>query len=187
MNRLLVLVLLAGCGPSNSLREPDELDATLNPPTGCGSDENWRTFDERELGNQVTVDDTQAPWFTQPMDGMSFPQSPPPTLAWQPTMTLPGKPLGDATCSECPQCGALTAAHLPPVSGDVYDLQFSVGGAVVYRIIYTSQSWTPPAALWAGWTSKTVTLKAFRMQLKVNDVQAGPFTATKPLTFRVGP
>lgn len=115
-----------------------------------------------------------------------FPFAMKPAVSWQPTPTIAGKPLGDASCTECPACGLLTTDHLPPVSGDVYDLQFTVAGQVVWRIIYTSQSWTPPDPLWASWQGKTVTLRALRMQVSVNDWRDGPYQATKPIAFTVG-
>ena len=119
--------------------------------------------------------------FTLPTSGASRPSSPTPTFVWQPTPTDTGAPEGRVTCSECSVC------HLPPVSGDVFDLQFSVGGAVVYRIVFTSQHWTPPDALWASWKAKRVSIAAYRMTLKVNDPVDGPFTATEPVVFQVAP
>ena len=176
---------LAGCG-STPLREPDQYDsATMS---GCGTDENWRAFDDRELSGMVTTDDSQATYFNPPLiAGASFPSAPRPTFAWQPTSSIAGKaPRGDATCTECPTCKAPARPHLPAVSGDAYDLQFSVGGKDVWRIIYTSQEWSPPDALWSSWKGQTVTVKAYRMVLKVNDVQSGPFTSSTALTFSVG-
>ncbi len=181
----LVAGALAGCGnPKPPLREPDELDANLG--TGCATDENWRTFDDEETSHLVKVDDANAPFFVAPVtDGAQVPSSPKPTLAWQPTPALPGKPGGNASCPYCPTCGPLVADHQLPVSGDVYDLQFSVDGNVVYRVIYTAQRFTPPDALWASWKGKQVSITAYRMTLKVNDVTDGPYQAAKPVVFSV--
>jgi hypothetical protein len=54
----------AGCGSNRTLREPDEFDSSGG--MGCGSDENWRTFDDLELTDRVKTDDAQAPFFLAP-------------------------------------------------------------------------------------------------------------------------
>jgi hypothetical protein len=183
--RFCLLLILAGCSnPAPPQRAPDEYDSIEG--IGCGTDENWRTFDDEELGHLVKVDDPSAPLFVAPVqDGAMVPSSPKPTFAWQPTPTLTGKPGGNAACPYCPTCGPLLASHQLPVSGDVYDLQFSVGGSVVHRIIYTSQRWTPPDSLWSSWKGQKVSIAAVRMTLKVNDITDGPFQASKPTTFTV--
>ena len=92
-------------------------------------------------------------------------------------------------CNQCcPQfnTGSLSTLHLPPISGDVYDLQFSVDGAEVWRVITTLQEWGPSDAVWAGWKGKTVSVRIWRMSVLTNDVKAGPFVAMTPFTFAVG-
>ncbi|HSN31813.1 MAG TPA: hypothetical protein VLU41_03945, partial [Ideonella sp.] len=54
---LLAGLAIAGCGGSNTGREPDEY-------TGCGTDETWRAFEDTEP--TATVDDTAAPLVTMP-------------------------------------------------------------------------------------------------------------------------
>lgn len=181
IHRLFLLAALAaGCQATPPQRTPDEYG-------GCGTDENWRTFDDRETTHQVTTDDSQAPQYTLPAaNGMSFPSAAPPTFTWSLTPTLPGKPPnGDAACTACPTCGPLLPAHLPPVSGDVYDLQLSSGGQVVYRVITTLQVWTAPAAVWSGWAGKSISLATIRVTLSVNDVTEGPFQGSSALGFSV--
>jgi hypothetical protein len=176
---LVLAALAAGCQATPPQREPDEYD-------GCATDENWRTFDDKETTHQVTVDDSQAPSYSTPAgNGMSFPSSAPATFAWNLTPTLPGKPTGDATCTRCPSCGPLLPSHLPPVSGDVFDLQFSTGGTVVYRVITTLQTWAASTAVLSGWSGKQISLATVRVTLSVNDVTEGPFEASSPLTFSV--
>jgi hypothetical protein len=170
MRALALLAALAGCGPGPRQREPDEY-------LGCATDESWRTFDDRETTGQVKVDDAQAPLFAMPIGPAR------PTLAWQITPTAPGKPSGDAACMQCPTCGPLIPDHLPPISGDVYDLQFTVDNAVAWRTLTTLQTWTPSDATWSAWKGKSVSLVAVRVGLKVNDVQDGPYKASKPITF----
>jgi hypothetical protein len=87
-------------------------------------------------------------------------------------------PTAGTTCNLC-------GTHLAAVSGDAYDLQFSVGGAVAWRVITTLQSYTPPDDVWATWRGKTVSLAAVRAFLKINDVQE-IYQASRPLTFTVG-
>ena len=178
---------LTGCGQSPvTLREPDTY-------LGCGTDENWRTFDEQERAGLVKTDDAQAPRFQSPaQSGSTIAFAAKPTFTWQPTPSLAGKMNGDATCMDnCTLCNgmmpcALCGQHLAAVNGDDYDLQFSVGGAVVYRVITTLQYFTPPDDLWASWKGKSLSLAMVRVHLKMNDIDEGPFSAQRPLSFSVG-
>ncbi|MFI5289598.1 MAG: hypothetical protein ACHQ17_08105 [Polyangia bacterium] len=195
---LLAIVFLSGCGgpATGPLREPDEY-------TGCATDEHWRTFDDQE--KFAMVSDAQAPSVTMPAEGASVPFAMKPTFTWTESGTAPGMPLGDvahdgpACASCCPEwnTGAITTMHLPPVSGDVYDLQFSSGGKVFYRVLTTIQEWLPPDVsnssmiqAWQSFKGKQVTLKIWRMTLLRNDLvpgtPSGPFVATQPFTFSVG-
>jgi hypothetical protein len=183
---LMVLGSVAGCsgGGSSGNREPDEY-------TGCGSDENWRTFEDQE--KTATVSDQSGPFVTSPSAGASVPSSTKVKLTWQQDPNDPGQPDGDVPymgpgCNQCcPQfnTGSLSTLHLPPISGDVYDLQFSIGATEVWRVVTTLQEWGPSDALWATWTGKTVSLKMWRMAVLTNDVKSGPFVATQPFTFSV--
>jgi hypothetical protein len=175
---LLSFCFLLGCHGSTAKREPDEY-------TGCGKDENWRTFDDQE--GSSTVADATAPLITQPMPGATVASSPKVTVAWQQDQTNVGAIKGDVDPS-CPQwnTGALGPLHLPPISGSVYDLQFSIGTSVVWRVITTLQEWTPTDATWAGWKGKTLSLKIWRMAVLRDDVKQGPFVGTQPFTFSEG-
>jgi hypothetical protein len=180
-----LLLSLAGCGGSASNREPDEY-------TGCGSDENWRTFEDQE--HLATVADATAPTVTSPAAGATIASADKVKLTWQQDANDPGAPDGNVPymgpgCNMCcPQfnTGSLSTLHLPPISGDVYDLQFSIGGAEVWRVITTLQEWGPSDSLWASWKGKTISLKMWRMSVLTNDLKAGPYTATAPFTFSVG-
>lgn len=185
---LMSLAALAGCNKAApGIHEPERYE-------GCATDENWRTFDEQELGRLVKTDDTQATLFAPPLvDGASLPLASKPTFTWQPSMSVTGKMNGDASCPKnCTLCARippdcnLCGQHLAATSGDTYDLQFSVGGTVAYRLVTTLQYFTPAEALWTSWKGQTVSLQAVRILFKVNDVQEGPFAASKPLTFTVG-
>ncbi len=182
---LVSLLAVAGCGGAPGPREPDEY-------TGCASDENWRTFDDQEP--TATVADATAPLLTSPSAGATVPASPQPRLTWQPDPTDVGAPAGDvpytgAGCTDCcPQFnpGALQTLHLPPISGDAYDLQFTVDGKIAWRVVTTLQEWAPPDGLWGAWKGKTVSLRLYRMTLLRNDVKQGPYVATQPFVFIVG-
>jgi hypothetical protein len=180
---LTSFLLVAGCHDhaSGTGREPDEF-------TGCGTDENWRTFSDQEPTS--TVADATAPLITAPMAGATVPAATPVKITWQQDPNNVGAPEGDVdhSPSACPQynTGALSTLHLPPISGSAYDLQFTVDGQVAWRVITTLQEWGPTAALWSSWKGKTVSLQIWRMELLRNDVKQGPYVATTPFTFTVG-
>src|SRR5207302_9346045 len=104
---------------------------------------NWRTLDEQERGMMVKTVAEQAPLFQLPADGAGYPAASAPKMTWQPSASVVGRPSGDASCDTvCTLCDGmrpctLCGQHYPAVNGDVYDLQFSVGGTVVYRVITT--------------------------------------------------
>ncbi len=192
--RWMVLVLLAGCGGTTALPEPNEY-------VGCASDENWRTFDNEELAGAVAASAQLGPIVTAPTG--TVPSTTRPTVAWERGMNDPGLPLGDVPhvngpgCNDCcPQwtMGGLTVMHLPPISGDVYDLQFSVGGAIVWRVITTLQEWAPPTAPtdpWPSWRGQTVAVKVIRMDVGANDPMVLSGTtklavSPTPYSFTVG-
>jgi hypothetical protein len=191
----LMLCALAGCGGGTVLPEPNEY-------VGCGSDEHWRTFDDRELAGQVQTSATLGPVFTAPAAGATVLFAMRPTVAWMRGQNDPGAPAGDVPYMNGPGCnmccpefniGGLSTLHLPPISGDVYDLQFSVGGKIVWRTITTLQEWAPPmnppmnqVDPWPSWRGKTVSLKIIRMDVEANDPKAGPYTPPAPFNFTVG-
>jgi hypothetical protein len=180
--RLLLLLVACSTAPT---REPDEY-------TGCGTDENWRTFDDQ--AHNAVVADATGPAVTAP--DLTAPIPSPAVFMWNQDPNDPGTMLGDVPhngpgCNQCcPQWnpGALTIMHDPPISGDVYDLQFSSGGTVIYRVVTTLQEWQAPAATWASWHGKSLSLRIWRMSLLSNDVRpgvGGPFVATHGFAFTV--
>src|SRR5581483_11000941 len=92
---LLILVAAAGCGGSSTLREPDEY-------VGCGSDEHWRTFDDREKAGQVMVSQAQGPIVTAPTGTVPFSMRP--RAAWLRGQNDPGMPAGDVPYINGPGC-----------------------------------------------------------------------------------
>jgi hypothetical protein len=180
------LLLAGGCGGSPSHREPDEY-------TGCGSDEQWMTFDDNEA--MATVSSAMGPALTSPAAGATVPSSTKPILTWDQDPNDPGMSTGDVVYVDGPGCmgccpqfnpGALTALHLPPISGNEYDLQFTVGGDYLWRTVTTLQEWTPTDALWAQMKGKSVSLKIYRLTVLVNQLKQGPYVAPAPFTFSVG-
>jgi hypothetical protein len=183
---LIASLLLVGCGNGATHVEPNEY-------TGCGTDEHWMTFDDNEA--LATVGSPMAPTLTQPVSGATVPSTPKVILQWNQDPNDPGMSDGDVAhvtgpgCNDCcPQynIGALTALHEPAVSGDIYDLQFSIGGSIVWRVVTTLQEWTPTDTVWAQWKGKTVSVKIYRMTVLVNQLKQGPFVAARPFTFTVG-
>ncbi len=139
------MVALFACGCGSGRLEPNEY-------TGCGADENWRTFDDRETAGTVTVSDALGPVLSEPTG--TVPAATRPILKWTRGLNDPGTPDGDVphdgpSCNNCcPQwnLGGLTTLHVPPISGDVYDLQILDGATMLWRVITTLQEWTPPAS-----------------------------------------
>ena len=176
---LLGAVWIAGCSNGNVGREPDEY-------TGCATDETWRTFQDQEP--LATVGDDMAPLVTMPAAGATAPSSSQLVITWQQDPNDVGSPDGDVpTTCEGFNPGTLQTQHLPPISGDAYDLQFTVDGKVAYRVISTLQKWVAPDATLAGWKGKAVSLKMWRMSVLRNDVKEGPFVGTAPFGFSVAP
>ncbi len=178
-------LLLAGCGGAPKAITPEL--------TGCGSDEQWVTFDDKEP--TATVSDAQAPQFTAPNLSTTVAFSPKPIFSWNQDAADPGKSDGDVIYMDGPGCmgccpefniGSLAGLHLPAISGDEYDLQFFDGGTLTYRLITTLQEWTPPDDVWTSWKGKTLTIKIYRMAVITNDVKSGPFVGSAPATLRVG-
>jgi hypothetical protein len=165
--------------------------STVDELTGCASDEQWRTFDDAE-GTLVVADD-RGPVLTAPTGTVPF--SPKPVLKWNQDPNTPGKDDGDVPYLDGPGCqaccpqfnmGSLTTLHLPAISGNEYDLRFSVDGSQVYRVITTLQEWAPPDAVWSQWKGKTVSVKIIRLSVLVNSPKEGPFVASQPSQFSVG-
>jgi hypothetical protein len=182
---LLASICVAGCGSP----------ATLEPEyTGCGTDENWRTFDDQEKSAPM-ISDTTAPNITSPAAGATVPVAQV-KLTWQQDPNDVGAPAGDVPYMDgtpgcmmcCPQftIGGLQTLHLPPISGDVYDVQISVGGTLVHRVITTLQEWAPLTRDYATFAGKKLSIKIWRMAVLRNDVKQGPYVGTQPFTFSVG-
>ena len=172
----LTLGVAACSGGPQIPREPDEY-------VGCATDENWQTFDT----TPDTVSDSQSPLITAPAANASLSSSAPPTFSWQMSSTMVGTPAGDVAMSCAQWNEGFTELHLPPISGDVYDLQFSFDGAVQHRALTTLQQWTASAETWQKMDGHKISFALRRMTLVDNEPQGGPYIATAPTDYSVGP
>ncbi len=188
MRTLVLATLLTACGGNAPSREPDEY-------VGCATDEHWLLFDDQELAKKVMESSTLAPQVTAPPIGSTFAFSDKPIFHWNQDPDEAGDSGGDVP-ADCPQwnLGGLSILHLPVVSGDLYDLQFSISGAVFYRVITSLQEWTPPATAnrsmidaWKTFRNRQVSLKIVRAKLLRNDLPSDTYAyaAATPFAFTV--
>src|SRR5262245_6502631 len=113
-----VIVGAFGCddhGNACGGRKPDEF-------TGCGSDENWCTFQDNLA--RATVSDEQAPALTAPNPAMPLAAAPPPRFTWTRSANDAGAPAGDVPYLNGPDCnnccpqfngGQIGTLHFPPI------------------------------------------------------------------------
>ena len=173
---LALLFALPACS-SPAGRPPDAFE-------GCATDENSATFDD--YGARTTLDAQRAPRWLEPAPAAMLPAATVTALRWQPTPTDAGRPSGNASCPErCPTC-RLQPEHLPPVSGNVYDLHVYAAGVEIYRVVTTLQSFTAEAGVWASWAGKDLSVDIVGTALLRNEVQGGPYR-TEALRFSVKP
>jgi hypothetical protein len=180
---LTVVGALGACGPkAETSREPDAYE-------GCATDEVWRVLDEAQQGSRVRADDAQAPRFLQPLtQGATLPGENPIAIRWDLSPSVAGNVNGDATCEQCPTCGTqptLVTPHEAPVTGTVFDLQFSAAGRIQYRVLTTVQSLTVPANVWQGWRGQQVSVTALRAQILNGELQGDAYRPAQPLSFTV--
>lgn len=153
---------------------------------GCATDENWETFDDYESTNRVKTDANAGPKWLEPLATgaeLSVASSMSPTWRWQPSASETGTDKGNVSCAGFTATSLKTTSqrlsplHQPPISGTVFDVQFLVEGAVVYRVLTTKQTVTVPQATWAGWTGKHLSVDLVSAKLLQNDVVEGPYRA----------
>lgn len=146
---------------------------------GCVTDENWVTMDDFIGSNRVKTDPQAGPQWIEPMAGATLPSSSPAVFRFQPSAANAGSPNGDATCPQFQpsRFGGLNPVHLPAVSGTIFDLQFTVDGAVAYRVLTSRQFASVPAATWSGWAGKRVSVALHGARMLKNEVVEGPYRA----------
>jgi hypothetical protein len=175
----LSCVLGAACGGSPSFEPVYE---------ACATDENWVSFDDYEKTGRAVSTGTNLPQWNAPQMGAMVSAASGPVFQWQPSATTAGSPNGDATCPQYQPASlpGLQIKHLPPVSGTVYDVQFAVDGAVVYRVVTSRQRLAVPASTLSTWNGKTVTVTLYAAKMLVNEIAEGPYQAA-PLQIKVTP
>ena len=161
---------------------------------GCATDEHQTTLDDYESTDRVKTDGKAGPKWLQPAQGsaaLSFPSTVPTMFSWQPTANDPGSSQGNVTCAPAllptRSASSLWPLHEAPVSGVIYDLQFSIGASLTYRVLTTHQNATVPAAVWSGWAGKSVVVDLVSAKLLNNEVAEGPYRPAAMLTFQVKP
>lgn len=165
---------------------------TLEPVyDGCATDENWRTLDDYVSGEfvRIKLDAGSVPQWLQPLGSGAVSAAAMPGFSWRPSLADAGQPNGTVTCEQYkPTRRGTGPLHLPAVSGNLYDLHFSVGGKDLYRVMTTRQQAAVPREVWATWVGKSVRVDLYRAQLLLNDVAdgGGPFQA-QALTLTVTP
>jgi hypothetical protein len=196
---LAIGLCAAGCGGPTH-REVDEY-------TGCSNDEQFMLLEDGEA--HAIVDDTQAPQVIMPAPNTTVPFATKVNLVWNQNPTNPGDIHGDVPfidgvngCNACCpmfEPGALMdfgqgasrfePLHLPPLSGDIYDLHFTVDGRYDWRLITNFQEWIPTDDTWNRWRGKTVSVQIWRLNILRNQPSVGqmdPYTSNTPFVFHVG-
>lgn len=186
---LVIATASLGCG-DDAPPEPNLDDVLFE---GLASDEAWLAVAEASL----TPDPAGAGWLFAPT---TFTRSgTPPTFTW--TAAPPGvhapahSPLHDPRRAEEPResfarglrelLHPVAHAHLPPVTGDVYRLVFTVPGAATpLRVLTTDSTFTPGGAAFTKLASATgpISLDFVHAYLMSGHVMEGPFSLP-PITI----
>lgn len=149
---------------------------------GAASDEAWVAISEA-----TPTDDTSG-WLFAPT---SFAlEASPPSFSWTRVSiarpqrrTVPVEPQAERTIEHFARglgefLHPVAHAHLPPVSGDVYRLVFTIpGDATPLRILTTDPSFTPAGSAFTKLAATTgpISLELVRTYLMDNRVMEGPF------------
>lgn len=160
---------------------------------GKASDEAHLTMVDAE--SRATADAMKAPVLTT-TDGAQLPGDPAPTFRWSSSIASLSPRGGEGRGEGRPAPwwrGLLiseAAAHLPPITGVVYWLKFSVPGEKCpVELVTTGTEWTPAAAVWAtlkkGSGARSITGQA--AYLTENRITEGPFKMPAAVTFTVSP
>ena len=140
----LAIVAVAGCGGTTTGREPDEY-------TGCGTDETWRTFEDQEPTRHGRRHASAAgDRAGGGRDGAVVDAAEADVAAGSERRRRARRRRAARRRTRAPSTtpARLSTLHLPPISGDAYDLQFTVDGKVAWRVITTLQEWARPMRRW---------------------------------------
>ncbi len=217
MKRILigavVLMWFAGChAHDDGGPQADEYfyGCEGNPPAGItifATDESFGEFANQEAAVGLKTDDVQAPKLVSPAVGSTISGNVPPAFTFKATPmalfrgTRPGA--SPAACKvERSRWAAVSRflswegtayAHCTAVNGDNYLFRVSKDGQT--KPLYTAQlsvtTFTPGAAKWkgalAGLSGQMVTLTLARAIYSKGAITNGPFVASTPIKFTVGP
>ncbi len=181
----LGLALLTGCDGKDPCGDPTF--------AGKASDEAWMALVDAE--GRTKIDDAQAVTITAPEEGGTFSAALPLKIKWtSPLSASRTPPSGRGTENTVRQRGVLARlsalfiseawAHLPPVTGPIYSLKFTVPGrSCPVRALTTDEAWT---TLKSG-GSQELTLEISDAYLRENRISEGPFRPSTARKFTIAP
>jgi hypothetical protein len=211
---LILTVALAGCGSSGSgTPEADEFfydcESMAKPSTltTFATDESFTEFINKEVANGFTKDDAQAPKLTSPASGGTISAATPPQFSFTVggSASREARPIHLASPVRPPfwrrvarflgdTIEGTAYAHCPQVNGQNYLFRVTPEGndkKVLYTALLSVTSFTPSADRWSkalsGMSGKAVTLTLASAVYSGGNITNGPFVATAPLRFTVGP
>lgn len=179
---LPIALLLIGCGD----------DHGTNAPAGVvyengGTDEAWVAIDEATL----VTNDASAPRLIAPTV-LDRSAAQPPAFEWTPgalatlQRALPrGRVHTRASWLAALWSPTVARAHEPPVTGDQYRLELSVGEGDPIRVLTGANTWTPNENAWARIVAAAgpVTVRIIGAYLMSGRVTEGPFVASEPTSI----
>lgn len=181
------------CGP--------EEETVALPPVVYGGDASDEAL-ERVWPKIATAESsaTLSARISAPANGAALPAGSSPTFSWSlvsgayvPGIRQPS-PASEAPGSKALAFSfgsAIAEAHLPPVTGEVYLLEFITGAgeANPLRVFTTDTSWTADPDSWNRLKAAggSITLKIYNAYLNQNIVEEGPYASPEPVAFTVSP
>jgi hypothetical protein len=212
---LILIVALAGCGGGGSgTPEADEFFYDCNSMakpstlTVFATDESFTEFINKEVANGFTKDDAQAPKLTSPASGGTISAATPPQFSFTVggsasrearTIEMASRPLAVPLWRRVVHFLGDTVegtayAHCPQVNGQNYLFRVTPEGndkKVLYTALLSVTSFTPAADRWSkalsGMSGKAVNLTLASAVYSGGNITNGPFVATAPIRFTVGP
>jgi len=174
----------------------------------CGSDSSGpqivyegRTSDEAYLvitdaESRVMLDAAKGPSVTVPTEGQAYqPSEAPPPFRWTSPLSASLTPRRHVnprarvtTLADLLLPGERSAAaHLPPITGPVYVLRFTVPGEGTVTVVTSELSYTPADNVWGTikQASGRIRLEITGAYLRNNVIEEGPFRQPTPRSFGI--
>lgn len=179
------------CGPEESTVEL--------PPVVYGGDASDEAF-ERVWPKIATAESSAmlSARISDPANGAALPAASSPTFSWSlasGALNAPREAPDPDGFEGTPvrltlSFGSATAeAHLPPVTGEVYLLEFvtGAGDANPLRVFTTDTSWTADPDSWNRLKAAggSITIKLYNAYLNQNIIEEGPYASPEPVAFTV--